>query len=204
VKLLATAAICCGLAVSVPALRADAAANHTADTGETPGAEEHGKMLGWMWANFCVLAAGLGYLIYQNAGAFYAARSRKIRRDLIEAGDLKKEAEERAAEVERRLANLEAEIQALRAESQREAAAETERLSAQTKAELAKIQAHAEREIEAAGRMAYLELRRYSASLAVGLAARKIQSRISPETQASLVANFVQKLDGSVSAGQSN
>jgi F-type H+-transporting ATPase subunit b len=194
-RLLAMAALFCGLVLTAPALRAQESEAAAHGAGETPGQEEHGKLLVWMWANFAVLAVGLGYLVRKHAGPFYAGRSRKIRKDLIEAGDLRKEAEERAAEVERRLANLEAEVAALRAESQREAEAETERLAAQTTAELAKIQAHAEQEIDAAGRAARLELKRYSAGLAVELAARKIRGRMSPEAQDALVGSFVQKLE---------
>jgi F-type H+-transporting ATPase subunit b len=192
-RILALAALCCGLAVTGPVLRAQesAAAAH----GTAPGEEEHGKTLAWMWANFILLVGGLGYLVYKNAGPFYAGRSRKIRKDLIEAEDLRKEADQRAAEIERRLASLEGEIAALREESQREAAAETERLAAQTAADAAKIQVHAEQEIEAAGRAARVELKRYAAALAVDLAAQKIRGRMSDDTQDKLVGSFVRKLD---------
>ncbi len=192
-RLLAIAALCCGLAGMAPALRAQesAAVAH----GTAPGEEEHGKTLAWMWANFILLAGALGYLVYKNAGPFYAGRSRKIRKDLIEAADLRKEADQRVAEIERRLANLEGEIAALREESQREATAETERLAAQTAADAAKIQAHAEQEIEAAGRAARVELKRYAAALAVDLAGQKIRGRMSDDLQDELVGNFVRKLD---------
>jgi F-type H+-transporting ATPase subunit b len=192
---LALVVLFCGMASTAPMLRAQATEAASQGAGETPGEEEHGRLLGWMWANFAVLVGGLGYLIYKNAGPYYAGRSRKIRKDLIEAGDLRKEAEERVAEVERRLANLEVEIASLRAESQREAAAETERLAVQTAAELAKIQARAEQEIAAAGRAARLELKRYAAALAVDLAAQKIRGRMTAEAQDALVGGFVQTLE---------
>ncbi len=194
-RLLALAVLFCGMASTVPVARAQEAGAASQGAGETPGEEEHGRLLGWMWANFVVLAGGLGYLIYKNAGPFYAGRSRKIRKDLIEAGDLRKEAEERVAEVERRLANLETEIESLRAESHREAATETDRLAVQTAAELAKIHARAEQEIAAAGRAARLDLKRYSAALAVDLAAQKIRGRMSAEAQDALVGSFVENLE---------
>ena len=194
-RILATAVLLCGLASTCPALRAQETSAASQGAGETPGEEEHGKLLVWMWANFAVLAVGLGYLINKHAGAFYAGRSRKIRKDLIEAGDLRKEAEERVAEVERRLANLESEIAALRTESQREAEAETDRLAVQTKAELAKIQAQAEQAIVAAGRAAHGDLKRYAAALAVDLAGQKIRGRMSPEAQDALVGGFVRNLE---------
>ena len=165
------------------------------EAAESPSEGEHGSVELWKWANFLVLAGALGYLIGKNAPAFFDARSRKIRKDMIEAGDTRKEAEARVAEVEGRLANLEAEIAALRNESQDEARAETERMERQMAAEIAKIQAHAEQEIEAAGKAARSELKRYSAGLAVGLAERKIRSRMMPADQQALVDGFVRDLE---------
>jgi F0F1-type ATP synthase membrane subunit b/b' len=99
-----------------------------------------------------------------------------------------------AAEVERRLANLEAEIVALRAESGKEEEAETGRFGRHTAAEIAKTQAHAQEEIAAAGKAARLELKRYCAELAVGLAEQKIRARMTPDTQDALVRGFVRDL----------
>jgi F0F1-type ATP synthase membrane subunit b/b' len=141
-----------------------------------------------------VLAGGLGYLIGKHSGPFFAARSMKIRKDMIDAGNARTEAETRAAEVERRLANLEAEIAALRAGSQKEEQAETGRFGRHTAAEIAKTQAQAEQEIAAAGKAARLELKRYCAELAVGLAEQKIRARMTPDTQDALVRGFVRDL----------
>jgi F-type H+-transporting ATPase subunit b len=162
---------------------------------ESPAEGEHGGMEIWKWANFAVLAGALGYLVSKNAGPFFAARSRQIRKDMIEADDLRKQAEARAAEVDRRLANLDAEIAALRAESQRETQSESERLSKYAVAEIGKLQAHAQQEIVSAGKAARLELKRYSAHLAVTLAEQKIRARMGATTQDILIQNFVSKLE---------
>jgi len=156
--------------------------------------KEDGSLQIWKWANFVVLAGGLGYLIGKKGGPFFAARSTKIRQDMIEAGDARNEAEARAAEVDRRLANLEAEIAALRTDSGKEEEAETGRFGRHTAAEIAKTQAHAEQEIAAAGKAARLELKRYCAELAVGLAEQKIRARMTPETQDELVRGFIRDL----------
>ena len=155
---------------------------------------EGGSLEIWKWANFLVLAGGIGYLIGKKGGPFFAARSAKIRQDMIEAGDARKQAETRAAEVDRRLANLEAEIAALRAESGKEEEAEAAGFGRHTAAEIAKTQAQAEQEIAAAGKAARLELKRYCADLAVGLAEQKIRARMTPETQDELVRGFVRDL----------
>ena len=155
---------------------------------------EGGSLQVWKWANFLVLAGALGYLVGKKGGPFFAARSRKIGKDIVEAGEVRHEAETRAAEVERRLANLEAEIALLRAESRQQEEAETGRFTRHTAAEIVKTQAHAEQEIAAAGKAARLELKRYCAELAVGLAEEKIRARMTPETQDALVRGFVRDL----------
>jgi F-type H+-transporting ATPase subunit b len=136
----------------------------------------------------------LGYLIKKNAGPFFEARGKKIHQDMLDAQEMRADAEKRAADVDRRLANLEAEIAALRAESQGEAKAETERAMQHTAAEIAKIQAHAEREIVSAGKAARMDLKRYSADLAVQLAEEKIRARMTGEAQDNLVRGFVHDL----------
>ncbi len=156
----------------------------------------------WKWANFLILAAGLGYLAGKNAGPFFASRSGQIRKDMVEAAELRKEAEERASHVEQRLANLETEIAALRAGAQQEAQAEGARVAQQAAAEMAKIQTQAEQEIASAAKAARTELRRYSAELAVGLAERKIRDRMTPAAQNTLVDRFVHDLEGPSSKAQ--
>jgi F-type H+-transporting ATPase subunit b len=182
---------------SVPAAFAQETATEKAvERGaESPSEGEHGGMELWKWANFVVLAGALGYLVSKNAGPFFASRSRQIRKDMIEADDLRKQAEARAADVDRRLANLDAEIAALRAESQRETQSEGERLSKYALAEIAKVEAHAQQEIVSAAKAARLELKRYSAHLAVSLAEQKVRARMGPTTQDVLIQNFVHKLE---------
>ncbi|MCL5745635.1 MAG: hypothetical protein M1541_17210, partial [Acidobacteria bacterium] len=49
------------------------------------GEEGHGNLEILKWANFLLLAGGLGYLIGKNAGPFFATRSQQIRKDMEEA-----------------------------------------------------------------------------------------------------------------------
>lgn len=157
-------------------------------------AEEKGSMDGWKWANFLLLAGGLGYLIGKNAGPFFAARTAGIRKDMEESLEQRRQAEARAADVERRLANMEADIAALRGEGERDARAEAERMERHTAAEIAKIQAHAEQEIASAGKAARMELKRHAADLAIELAEQKVRARMTPDAQDSLVQGFVRNL----------
>ena len=191
----------------VPAVFAQESApreeNAQSKAGEHPSQGEHGNLEIWKWANFLLLAGGLGYLVGKNAGPFFTARSRQIKKDLIESAAVRKEAEARAAQVERRLANLETDIAALRADSEAEAAAETSRLATQTAAEMAKLRAQAEQEIASAAKAARIELKRYSAGLAVGIAEQKLRERMTPETEEALARGFVRDLEQPSAQAQS-
>ena len=171
-----------------------AAAAQEKETGQKAGEEGCAADI-WRFVNFVIMAGAVGYLIVKNAGPFFAARSRKIREEIVQGEEARQEAERRAAEVDQRLANLEADIASLRAQSEREAQHEFERMRERTAAEIAKIQAHAEQEIAAAGKTARAELKRYAAELAIGLAERKIRTRMNAQTQDGLVTVFVHGLE---------
>jgi F-type H+-transporting ATPase subunit b len=165
------------------------------EAGENPTAGEHGKLEAWKWVNFVILAGGLGWLAKKNAGPFFASRSRQIRKQMVEADEVRAEAERRTAEVDLKLANLQADVEGLRREALAEEEAEGRRYREETATDLAKIQVHAQQEIAAAGKQARLELRRYSAELAMALAAQKIRARMTPSTQAGLMQGFVKSLE---------
>src|SRR6185503_13269003 len=102
-----------------PAENPAAAADHAGGGEHGGGEKKEGPSELWKWANFALLAGGLGYLIGKNAGPFFAARTQQIKKDMLESAAARKEAEARAAEVDRRLASIESEIASLRAESQK-------------------------------------------------------------------------------------
>lgn len=157
--------------------------------------DEGGKDLTmWNWANFVLLAIGLGYIMAKLLPPLFASRSREIRKDIEESRRIRDEAEARAADVERRLAGLEAEIAALRAQSVKEAQTESERLAAHTAAEIAKIEAQSQRDIADAAKAARNDLKRFAAHLAIDLAEQKIRVRMTPTTEDSLVLGFVRDL----------
>jgi len=184
------------LAVSLTVL---AAGLSTAVLAAEPNKKEaaasgEGNLKIWEWANFLLLAGGLGYLIRKHAGPYYAARAAGISKDLVESERTAEAAAARAAEVDRRLASLDTEIAALRAESQKESAAEVERFAQQTAAEIAKIGALGEQEIRTAQKAARLDLQCYAAQLAVDLAEQKVRARMDADTEDRLVGGFVRGL----------
>jgi F-type H+-transporting ATPase subunit b len=149
----------------------------------------------WSWLNFAILAGGLGYMVKKNAGPYFAQRSLEIRKGMLEADEARAEADAKVADVDRRLAALPGEIEKLKREAKSEAEAEAERVRRDALQEIAKIQSHLAEEIASAGKAARLELRRYSASLAIDLAERKIAARMSPAIQDQLVAAFAAHLE---------
>jgi F-type H+-transporting ATPase subunit b len=182
------------------------AQGRAAEAGEKPAAQdkEEGGMVLWKWANFALLAGGLGWVTARNAGPFFAARSQAIRREMIEAEETRKEAEERAAAVSRRLANLDAEINDLRRQSKAEAEAESERMARRTAGEVEKIRAQMQSEIESAGKAGRFELKRYAAHLAVTLAEQKVRTRMNSDVQDALVRAFIDDLTDPAARAQSN
>jgi F-type H+-transporting ATPase subunit b len=165
------------------------------EAGESPSEGEHGSLELWKWANFALLAGVLGWAIKKNAGPWFASRSREIRKQMVEAEELQAEAERKTQSIEARLANLQADIDGMRQAALAEGEAETERLRRRTGAEIDKLQEQSRQEIEAAGKQARLELRRYSAELAIGLAEQRIRARMTGSAQEALVRSFIQNLD---------
>jgi F-type H+-transporting ATPase subunit b len=153
--------------------------------------EPETDMMAWKWANFAILAAGIGFLLVKQAGPFFASRSVEIRKGIEEAQQIRADAETRAAAMDARLANLEVEVEAIRKSPREEAAGEGERIRQETAREITKIQSHADQEISAALKAAQANLKDYSARLAIDLARDKVRQRMTPANQETLVENFV-------------
>ena len=172
---------------------------HAEPTQHAVEGAQHGEggrdLTMWKWANFAILAAGLGFLIAKNAPPFFASRSREIRLGIEEAQKLKEEAEARAAKMDVRLAAIGVEVEALRKSAREEAAQEGDRIRTETERELAKIQAQTDQEIASTLKAAQMELRAYSANLAVEMAREQIRSQMNPAVQDTLVNGFLSDLE---------
>jgi F-type H+-transporting ATPase subunit b len=148
----------------------------------------------WKWANFALLAGGLGYLIAKHAGPYFRSRTEEIQQGIRDAAKVRADAEARAAEIEARVANLAGEVETLRQKSREEISNEGARVQAETAAQIAKVQSRAEAEIASAGKQASLQLRAYSAQLALDLAEKQIRQRLDGQTQSDLTTAFIDDL----------
>lgn len=173
------------LALATPALWA--AEEHDAGGGGS-------KTLIFQIVNFAMLAGLMGYLIKKNLGPYFASRSESIRSEIAEAQKLLNQSEERTASVIAKMLRLDQEVAELRSKAKAELAAEHARLEKETEQSMRRISAQAEQEIAATAKAARLELKAYAASLAVGLAAKKLEGRVDAQIQKGLVEEFVRGL----------
>jgi len=157
-------------------------------------AEQGDPWIMWKWINFVILVGGLGYMIGKAAPPMFRACSDEIQQALADAAKVKKDAEAKAASIEQRLKNLEVEIDNLRQSARAEAAAEGERIRQETERHLTRIQEQSTQEVVLMTRTARDELRKYSADLAVSLAAQRIRARMNPEVEQNLVDGFLDDL----------
>jgi len=187
----ATFAVALGLAFTCSALPQEAPAATATEKNE---AEQGDPWIWWKWANFAILAVGLGYLIGKNVPPLFRKQSDEIQGALAEAAKIKQEAAAYAASVEARLANLQREIENLREGAHAEMTAESERVRRETEHHLQRIREQSAQEIALMTRGAKDELRKYSAELAIGLAEQRIRSRMNPDLQGKLVTGFLEDL----------
>jgi F-type H+-transporting ATPase subunit b len=148
----------------------------------------------WKWANFAMLALGLGVLLGKMVPKNFAERTAAIQKDIKEAQALKADAERRAAEVEAKVAKLGSDIEAFRVESSKQMAAEGERIRQETAAQIKRVEEQSALEIETAGKLARRELKQYSAELALKLAEERVRTRMDGNAESGLVDSFVAEL----------
>lgn len=149
----------------------------------------------WQWANFIILAIGLGYLCMKYLPPFFRSRTESIQKGIVEAQQMKHDAERRAAEMDARMSALGSEVERFRTQAHAEMESEGERIRRETAVQIEKLERQAEQEIESAGKTVRRELRSYAADLALDLAEQRIRARLDASTEAALVDNFMSDLE---------
>jgi F-type H+-transporting ATPase subunit b len=150
--------------------------------------------IAWKWANFAILAVGLGYLVNKYLPPFLRSRTAEIQQGITEAQQIKRDAETRAAQVEARMQKLGEEIDQFRTQSREEMRQEGERIRQETVKQLSHLEQLAQQEIEAASKAVRRELKSYAAQLALDLAEQRVRARLNAGTETALVDGFIHDL----------
>ena len=151
--------------------------------------------VGWKWANFVILVAGLGYLLAKALPPLFKSRTEEIQKGIAEARAIKQDADKRAADVAARTATLGADIERFRVEAKAEMQQEGERIRQETAAQIARLEHQAAEDIEMTGKLARRELKSYAAKLSLDLAEQRVRERLDPATEQGLVDAFIQDFE---------
>ena len=175
---------------------------------ETQGAAEHAedeghhdesiggmiKAMGWPVANFIIFIGVLYYFFNKPFSEYLAGRSATIRKDLVEAAELKSTATAQLASIEQKLQALPGELNALRTRGAEDIKAEEQRIAAQAAADRERMLEQTRREIELQVRLAKKEILDHAADLSVQLATDRIRKEITPEDQARIVDRYLDQV----------
>jgi len=148
----------------------------------------------WKWANFAILAIGLGYGMAKGLPPLFKSRTKEIQQGISEAQQMKLDAERRSAEMDARLNALGADIEKFRTQSAAEMQQEGDRISRETAEQIKKIEQQAAVELESVGKTARRQLKEYAGELALSLAEERLRARIDGATESALVDDFVRDL----------
>jgi F-type H+-transporting ATPase subunit b len=150
--------------------------------------------MGWPVANFIIFAGALYYFLNQPIRDYLANRSAAIRKDLVEAADIKATATAQLAAIEQKLQALPGELDRLRTRGADEIASEEKRIAAQAAAERERLLEQTRREIDLQVRLAKKQILEHAADLSVQLATDRIKKEMTPEDQSRLVDRYLDQM----------
>ena len=156
---------------------------------------------GFDWGNFAahvinaaIFFGTLYWLLRKPVSAFFSQRLKTIREDLDLAEKSRKEAKKRLDEIESKMASLQQELEQIENQAREDAERERQRITEEAKREAERIIEQARAEVENARRQAILELKAYTANLAMEEAETIIRETISDEERKQLFARFSARL----------
>jgi F-type H+-transporting ATPase subunit b len=185
-----------------PAPPAATAPDHAQPEGDHAAAEEHhdesiaGMIRGMLWpvANFIVFVGILYYFFNQPLKDYLAGRSATIRKDLVDAAELRSNATAQLASIEQKLQALPGEVSALRARGASEIAAEEQRIAAAAAADRDRLLEQTRREIDLQVRLAKREILEHAADLSVQLATDRIKTEVTSTDHDRLVDRYLSQV----------
>jgi F-type H+-transporting ATPase subunit b len=150
--------------------------------------------MGWPVANFIIFVGVLYYFFNKPLKNYLATRSSAIRKDLVEAAELRNSATAQLAAIEQKLAAIPAEIAALRTRGGEEIKAEEQRIAAAAAADRERMLEQTRREIDLQVRLAKKEILEHAANLSVQLAAERLKKEVTPADQDRLVDRYLSQV----------
>lgn len=147
--------------------------------------------MGWPVANFIIFCGVIYYFGNGPLKEYLATRSATIRKDLVEAAEIKAAATAQLAAVEQKLQALPGELAALRTRGADEIANEEKRIAAAAAAERERLLEQTRREIDLQVRLAKKDILDHAADLSVQLATERLKQEITPADQARLVDQYL-------------
>ena len=152
------------------------------------------KAMGWPVANFIIFVGVLYYFLNAPLKEYLATRSATIRKDLVEAAELRAAATAQLSAIEQKLAALPGELSALRTRGAEEIKSEEQRIAAQAAADRERLLEQTRREIDLQVRLAKKEIRDHAADLSVTLATERIRNEASPADQDRLIDRYLSQV----------
>lgn len=147
--------------------------------------------MGWPVANFVIFVGVIYYFGNGPMKEYLATRSATIRKDLVEAAEIKAAATAQLAAVEQKLQALPGELAALRTRGADEIVNEEKRIAAAAEAERERLLEQTRREIDLQVRLAKKDILDHAADLSVQLATERLKKEITPADQARLVDQYL-------------
>lgn len=170
-----------------------AAPHAEAAHGEAPAHAEAipwGKMA-FHALNLAILLGIIAWAARKPIKDAIASRSVAIKKDMDEINALRKQAQDRYAEIETRLQGYDKKLAEMKSDAEREAAAEAREIAARAERDAAQIQQAAERTIRDETLRARHALRKDAVELAVKLAEEQLRHQITEDDQRRLAADFL-------------
>ncbi|HEX6164025.1 MAG TPA: hypothetical protein VFZ31_11700 [Vicinamibacterales bacterium] len=152
------------------------------------------RAMGWPVANFIIFLGVLYYFFNKPFSEYLAGRSAAIRKDLVEAAELKSTATAQLATIEQKLQALPGELNALRTRGAEDIKAEEARIAAQAAADRERMLEQTRKEIDLQVRIAKKEILDHAADLSVQLATERIRQEITPDDQARIVDRYLDQV----------
>jgi F-type H+-transporting ATPase subunit b len=155
--------------------------------------EHHSVWAGLLWptVNFAILFGGLYYFLKDPLAGYLRDRHAAIRKDLVEAANIKAAAAAQLADIDRKLQALPGEIEALKRRGAEEIAADEARIASLAAAERERLLEQTRREMDLQVRLAKRELVEHAADLAVQLAGERIQRQVTPADQERILDRYL-------------